>query len=172
MPEGAGAPLLLPSSCGTAGEGAKETNRRGSPARGKAEGATQNSPRPDPRRSCRKRATGDRRKDGETDFLLAGERGQSALSPLKQNNEHTRRRRSRSQFALRFDRLKGAAAGGLSIAPPEGRKPGPAFGKPYGATWRARVAFGCSAPEGRSGRLPARAGAENASCMSRTQRGR
>ncbi|RVM46300.1 hypothetical protein CN106_19210 [Sinorhizobium meliloti] len=54
----------------------------------------------------------------------------------------------------------------FSIAPPAGRKPGligpgkrfilvfhlwcrrfpRAFGKPYGATWRARVAFGCSAP--------------------------
>lgn len=63
------------------------------------EGATQKSARADPRRSCTERDKGERRKDGETDFPLAGERGQRALSPLKQTNEHTGRRRSRSQFA-------------------------------------------------------------------------
>ncbi|RVO61635.1 hypothetical protein CN087_29265 [Sinorhizobium meliloti] len=96
MPEGAGAPLLLPELArSSGGEGARGQVGGDHPP----EGATQNPPRADPRRSCTERDKGERRKDGETDFPLAGERGQRALSPLKQTNEHTGRRRSRSQFA-------------------------------------------------------------------------
>ncbi|RVO20771.1 hypothetical protein CN095_34835 [Sinorhizobium meliloti] len=74
MPEGAGARLLRPEFARSSGrDGAKGTNRRGSPARGEAEGATQNPPSSDPRRSRTQRATAERRKDGETDFPLAGQ---------------------------------------------------------------------------------------------------
>ncbi|RVL88543.1 hypothetical protein CN131_22875 [Sinorhizobium meliloti] len=105
MPEGAGAPLLLPELARSSGEEGGQGD--------KSEGdhppkwATQNPPRADPRRSCTERAKGERRKDGETDFPLAGERGQSALSPLKQTNEHTRRRRRSKPVRAPLDRLKG-----------------------------------------------------------------
>jgi hypothetical protein len=94
-------------------------------------------------------------------------RGEGAERPFptKANNEHTRRRRSRSQFAHRLTGLKGQPQ---EVQHGAGRRPGtgtdcpqqavhfdlpplvPAFPtslrKPYSATWRARVAFGCSVP--------------------------
>ncbi|RWB39792.1 MAG: hypothetical protein EOQ46_26540 [Mesorhizobium sp.] len=81
LPEGAGAPLLLPSSCGTAGERGQGD---------KSEGDHPPEAKPKGRRMIRLSGSASilhvaqpkawRRKDGETDFLLAG-RGGSAPFP-------------------------------------------------------------------------------------------
>ncbi|RVH83125.1 hypothetical protein CN081_34130 [Sinorhizobium meliloti] len=100
---GAGAPLLLPSSCGTAGEGGQGDKSEGitrprQSRRGDAKFASTGSA------SILQEASDRRPEEGRGDRFSPcwGRGGQSPLSPSKAYNEHTRRRRSRSQFAHRL----------------------------------------------------------------------
>ncbi len=106
MPVGAGAPLLLPEFArSSGGEGAKGTNRRGSPARGEAEGATQNPPRAirvDPPLSERQPSGG---RTGRPIFPLLG-RGGRAFFPPKQTMSIPAKAQPKPVRAP-LDRLKG-----------------------------------------------------------------
>ncbi|RVI80491.1 hypothetical protein CN188_16090 [Sinorhizobium meliloti] len=65
------------------------------------EGATQNPLRADPRRSCTERPRGAEEGRGDRFSPCRGE-GAERPFPTETNNEHTRRRHSRSQFARRL----------------------------------------------------------------------